>query len=78
MAVFPWRGTKQLGYVEYLIHGDGYSTTILIVLEILRQRLSDLGLVVHHYDIDVTIREAQGSVLHQSRSRYPGTAPLRD
>ena len=76
MAVFPWRGTKQLGYVEYLVHGDGYYTTILIVLEILRQRLSDLGLVVHRYDIDVTIREAQGRVLHQSRSRYPGTAPF--
>jgi len=76
VAVFPWRGTKQLGYVEYLVHGDGYSTTILIVLEILRRRLDDVGLTLDRYDIAVTIRDAAGSVLHQSTKQYPRTAPF--
>jgi len=74
VAVLPWRGAKRLGYVEYLVHGDGYCTTILIVLEILRRRLADLGLTVGHYDVDVTIRDAAGTVAHQSSRRYGGSA----
>jgi hypothetical protein len=76
LSIFPWRGTKQLGYVEYLVHGDGYYTTILIVLEILRRRLDDLGLALHRYDIAVLIRDAAGTVLHQSARQYPRTAPF--
>jgi len=76
VAVFPWRGNKQLGYVEYLVHGDGYSTTMLIVLEILTRRLDDLGLKAHRYDIAVTIRDAAGNLVSQSARQFPRTAPF--
>ena len=74
MAILPWQGTKLLGYVEYLVHGNGYSTTILIVLEILKQRLADQGLAVDHYDIGVTLRDAAGTIVARSTERYPGAA----
>ena len=74
MAVLPWRGAKLLGYVEYLAHGEGTYTTILVVLEILRKRLADLGLTLDHTTIDITLRDASGRVVHQSTTRYPGVA----
>ncbi len=73
MAVLPWRGAKRLGYVEYLVHGDGYYTTILIVLEMLRRRLADHGLTVDRYDIEVTIRDAAGGMLREVVRQYAGT-----
>ncbi|HEX9705973.1 MAG TPA: hypothetical protein VGA20_12060, partial [Gemmatimonadales bacterium] len=76
MAVLPWRGTKQLGYVEYLVHGDGYSTTVLIVLAIIGRRLEDLGLEAERYDVDITIRDGSGAVLERATRHYPGTAPF--
>ncbi len=76
MAVLPWRGSKWLGYVEYLVHGGGYNTTILIVLEMLRRRLADQRVRIDGYDIDVTIRDAAGIIIHRSTRRYPETAPF--
>jgi hypothetical protein len=62
--------------VEYLVHGDGHSTTVLIVLAIIGHRLQDLGLKVERYDVSVTIRDGSGTVLERSARHYPGSAPF--